>query len=86
MAELLIKRDVRISYISGSALRLQRQNAGLTQKNLADLIAAATGESSIMFNGQLVNLGVMTISRMEHNFETALDYFVARIIQKILSS
>ena len=85
MAEILIKRRVDSCYISGKALRLQRQNAHLSQRNLADLIIAATGERYMIVNGQIVCLNKMTICRMEHNYETALEYSTAKIIKKILS-
>lgn len=83
MPELLIKRHFDGCYISGRALRLQRENADLSQRQLAELIAAALGADYLMVNGQIVALNKMTICRMEHNFETALEYATARIIKKI---
>ena len=86
MAMILIKRHFEECYISGEALRLQRQNAGLTQRQLAELIEAATGVEYVMMNGQIVSLNKMTICRIEHSFETAIEYSTALIIQKILSN
>lgn len=86
MAEILIKRRVEYCYISGKALRLQRENAGISQRKLADLIKSVTDKNYIEFNGQAVSLNKMTISRMERSWEFGTDYSTAKIIQKILSS
>jgi len=62
-------------YISGSALRKQRIYAGLSQRNLSDLIKAATG----------IEITQKQISRMENSFETCIDPALALTLKKILS-
>ena len=84
MAVILIKRRVEYCYISGEALRLQREAKNLSLRQLADIIAAEKRDDYIIMNGQLVALNKMTLCRMEHAYETALEFADAKIIQKIL--
>ena len=71
----IIKRRVMMCYISGAALRAQRQAAGLSQRALADLITAATG----------IEVNKMAISRMEKEFEVPVDIVTAGVLLKIFN-
>ena len=73
---LKIKKRVEMCYISGEALRAQRQAAGLSQQSLSDLIAAATG----------IEVGQMRISRMEKAFESPVEPVIAGTLVKIFSA
>jgi len=72
--ETLIKRKVDKRFISGAALKAQRESAGLSQRDLAALITIATGQ--VIYHQK--------ISRWENLFEIELEPVMAFAVQKIL--
>jgi predicted transcriptional regulator len=79
----LIEGTEQYLKISGPNLKAQRQAAGLSLRNLADLIKAATGEKYIVINGYPWQLCKQTIWRMQKMHTIELEPAVALIIQRI---
>jgi hypothetical protein len=79
----LIKKRVEYAYISGNALRLQRQYKGLSLRQLARLMADALGADYIVINRSIRQISKQTVWRMEKMHEIELEPEAAAAIEKI---
>ncbi len=79
----LIKKRVEYYYITGEALRSQRQAAGLSLAQLCYLIKSCLDSDYILINRSVRQLSKQTIWRMERMYEIELEPKTALIIQKI---
>lgn len=77
------KRSNEYYYIYGETLKVQRKAAGLSLRQLCDLIKCATKRDYITINGSTSLLSKMTIWRMERMHEIALEPATALVIKKI---
>jgi transcriptional regulator with XRE-family HTH domain len=79
----LIKKRVEYYYISGPALRAQRKAAGLSLRQLCNLMRSGLGADYIIINRAIRQLSKQTVWRMERMFEIELEPAAALIIRKI---
>lgn len=87
MAEI-ITEIIEFARCSGHAIKMQRMQRGISQRQLAEQLKKETGSDMVVLNGSWVKCSRGTIERMENKFPVQFftSKFAALAIQKILSN